>query len=462
MFGTDLTDLLGLESADAQRADGLSADGLSADGLAANDLLGRLAGMIDELAATDVGRLSDAESVLALVRAQGRLEAVTTRALGRFDTERAWAGTGARAASAWLATETRMPLYESRKRFSLARGMADLPVAASAWLAGDISAAHLSRLAEARKPGREADMDEAEGFLVDLAREMGFGQFNQAVSHWEAAVDPDGEEEAALARQARRNVWMAQSYKGSWLGGINLDPLSGEIVATELFRRAHELYLEDYAAARTRLGRKPELSELARTPAQRRADALVEMATRSATPGKGTRPAPLFTVLVDYGTLAGRVLDLANGSVVFPADVVPWLSQADIERAVFSSPDRVEVSAKARLFTGATLRGLQIRDRHGCAHPYCFEPASHCEADHVIPYSAGGPTTQANGRMVCPAHNRARNVKDDLPPPRGAPPPRWAPPPAEEHYPHDDGWWYDHDDPPEEDDAPVARRTGTD
>ncbi len=43
------------------------------------------------------------------------------------------------------------------------------------------------------------------------------------------------------------------------------------------------------------------IDELARTSGQRRADALVEMATRSRTaPAEGIRPAPLFSVFVSY------------------------------------------------------------------------------------------------------------------------------------------------------------------
>ena len=49
-------------------------------------------------------------------------------------------------------------------------------------------------------------------------------------------------------------------------------------------------------------------ADLRRTPAQRRADALVEMARRSAALREQARPAePLFTVLVGYETFAGRI-----------------------------------------------------------------------------------------------------------------------------------------------------------
>ena len=59
-------------------------------------------------------------------------------------------------------------------------------------------------------------------------------------------------------------------------------PISGAIVAGELNRLERQLFDADCAEANERLGRRPRLDELARTSAQRRADALVEMATRSA------------------------------------------------------------------------------------------------------------------------------------------------------------------------------------
>src|SRR6185312_4488919 len=118
----------------------------------------------------------------------------------------------------------------------------------------------------------------------------------------------------------------------------------------------------------------PDAFEIRRTPAQRRVDALVEMATRSRTaPIDGIRPRPLFTVLVGYETLRGRICELANGrGVLSPRQLLPWLDQAVVERAVFGPRNRVDVSATARLFTGATRRAVEIRDHGGCTHPYCY------------------------------------------------------------------------------------------
>jgi hypothetical protein len=138
------------------------------------------------------------------------------------------------------------------------------------------------------------------------------------------------------------------------------------------------------------------------------------MATRSKTaPLNGHRPAPLFSVLVDYETMHGRICQLAEGIVVSPGSLLSWLDEAYLERAVFSPGGRVEVSATTRLFSGATRRAVELRDRE-CTHPYCDIPAHDCQVDHIIPYAQNGPTTQENGRLLCGFHNRLRNQR---PPP---------------------------------------------
>ena len=71
------------------------------------------------------------------------------------------------------------------------------------------------------------------------------------------------------------------------------------------------------------------------------------MATRSRrAPADGVRPAPLFSVLVGYETLHGRICELENGTVLAPGALVPWLESAYFERAIFSLGTRVDVSAR--------------------------------------------------------------------------------------------------------------------
>lgn len=381
-----------------------------------NDELSALESALSVLADADPGAMADMSAMARLQRASNRLEAIFTRAAGSFDREGDWATTGALSAAAWLAGATRIRPAEARTRVSVGRGLSHLPHTTEAFLAGDISPTHARRMTQAWSEARAEAMDRDEEVLVGLGKEAGFDQFSSALAYWKGLTDPDADEEESAAKRDKRDVWLTRSFDDMYLGGITLDPLSGLTVASELERLEREMYETDWAEAKARLGRRPLKGELARSPAQRRADALVEMATRSRTaPADGIRPAPLFTVLVDYRTFMGRICELADGSVLSPGSLLPWLTPAYIERAVFDLRGRAEVSERARLFRGATLRAIQIRDRAGCTHPYCSAPAWRCQADHIQPYSEGGLTTQDNGRLACVSHNRARVHTPDTP-----------------------------------------------
>ena len=97
--------------------------------------------------------------------------------------------------------------------------------------------------------------------------------------------------------------------------------------------------------AKERLGRDPHADELCRTPAQRRADAMVEMAVRSASSPPGAKkPKPLFSVLVGFETLAERISQIENGPVVTPGSLLEWLDRAEFERIVWLPTNRIECS----------------------------------------------------------------------------------------------------------------------
>ena len=369
---------------------------------------------IDGLVGTGPAIGEDPESIVALERQLARLEAFVTSAVKAFDTSDAWAPDGARNASSWLAARCRLSKAQARAQVRRGRALRHLPAAARAWSDGDLTGAHVDAIAAVRRDATEAALDRDEDMLVGHAATLTHLSFTRALAYWEQLADPDGTEVEAEALRARRDVHLSSTFGGMWLGQMTLDPISGAIVSGELERLEREAFETDWAEARARLGREPRPGELSRTSGQRRADALVEMATRSRTaPADGRRPAPLFSVLVGYETLKGRVCELGQGIVTSPGSLVPWLDEAYIERAVFTPCRRVEVSATARLFTGATRRAVELRDRE-CSHPYCDRQAMECEVDHVVPHAAGGPTTQENGRLLCGFHNRLRNQR---PPP---------------------------------------------
>jgi hypothetical protein len=326
---------------------------------------------------------------------------------------RTWAADGAKSAAAWLARTTGAPKKDCASVIHLGREVQSMSHVSAAWEAGEISTAHVRRLVRCRNDRTAEAFCRDEAMLVQHGRTLRFSEFEQAIDYWMLAADPDGAEEGEVERRHRRRACLDRTIGGMWSGTMLLDPISGEIVAGELERLERQLFESDWAEARARVGREPLANELARSSDQRRVDALVEMAKRSAAAGPGAVVRPLFTVLVGAKSF-GHLCELACGQVVPPSALVPWLADADVERIVFDgTPDRVISVSHKRRFTGALRRLIEVRDRR-CYHDYCDEPASRCQADHIKPWRQGGITAQWNGRMACGFHNRLRN----RPPPR--------------------------------------------
>jgi hypothetical protein len=280
--------------------------------------------------------------------------------------------------------------------------------------------AHVRRFAHARNRRTAQLLRRDEAMLVHHALTLSFGEFSTAIDYWSLHADPDGAEQSDLDRRDRRRVTLDQTLAGMWSGTMLLDPISGAIVAGELERLEQAMFDADRNDAKTRLGRDPRVGELARSADQRRADALVEMARRSTqtaagdggVAGRSTKP--LFTLVLGNDAFS-HLCQLASGQVLSPEAILPWIGQADLERILFAQgPNRSVAVSHKRTFTGALRRLIEVRDQL-CYHEYCDIPAHRCQIDHIIPWTAGGPTSLDNGRLACGYHNRLRHRR--RPPP---------------------------------------------
>jgi hypothetical protein len=375
---------------------------------------------LKELAAADLAALADgelSESLVVLARLRTQLEAIEARTTDEWDRRRCWATDGAHNGTAWLAHRTREPEADCRRRLRLGRGLRHVPVAAEAFAAGDISAAHVRRLLGARNDRTAEAIARDEAMLVERAQSLHYRSFDRLVAYWSLHEDPDGADAEAIDRRDRRRVTLAETFGGMRSGSILLDPVGGEIVEREFKRLTRQLFDADWNEAKVRLGRDPHVGELSRTSDQRRADALVEMARRSGVaPADGKTPKPLFTLVLGSEQF-GRLCELGSGTAVAPAAIRPWLSDADLERILFGEAGSrvIDVSYKRR-FEGALRRLIEVRDGT-CYHPTCDAPAEQCEIDHIEPWGWGGATEQRNGRPACAFHNRLRNQRRGPPKP---------------------------------------------
>jgi len=292
-------------------------------------VLDELGAVLDRLVEADPAALADGDTVVALNRQLERLAAVNIRATATFEASRAWEADGARTAAAWLAVRCRLPVPTARDRVRLGRALRHMGVAEAAWLAGDVGEAQVARLARAHTPTTAETLARDQAFLVDEAGRLRFGSFTRLMAYWSQRADADGVEEADDAQRKRRRLHLSQSVDGIWfLDGV-LDPIRGAIVAGELKHLEQRLFEADWAEAKARVGDGVSVSDLARTPAQRRADALVEMATRSAAaPGRMTIGL-MLPISAKTGIGAGRAAPRSNSArpalsdPVNPTAVVP-------------------------------------------------------------------------------------------------------------------------------------------
>jgi hypothetical protein len=178
---------------------------------------------------------------------------------------------------------------------------------------------------------------------------------------------------------------------------------------------------------------------------------MVEMArlAHSAPPG-ARRPQPLVVLAVGEERFA-RMCETLAGMVLCDEEAAALLDDAVIERITFDGADRPIALSRQRFFRDALRRAIRLRDRE-CTHPFwgvseastsgrrrerqldrrrwvwgaaprrrCDAPVWACDIDHIRPHATGGATSETNGRLRCPFHNRGpqnrpRTHRTDRPP----------------------------------------------
>jgi len=374
------------------------------------DEVSELTRSVDDLTEVDLDGLDDHElheAVITLARQRDRLAVAYARLLARWDSRMVWQDDGSRSAAARLARETTSFIGTTRTELRRARHLAALVITSEAGSAGILSLDQVDVLTRADQPWRHRHLLSDETQLVEWCSELTAAASARLVTYWGHRVDAEVGRDDEARDQANR-LHVSETLDGAVVVNGVLDALSGAAFANELRHLADEVRLSDLRTG------------IDRTPAQRRAAALVEMAIRSASaPADGRRPQPLFTVQLGDDSFQ-RLCELGHGTVISPSALVPWLSTADLETVLFDGPSTVVSVSHRRNFTGALRRAIEVRDRH-CQHPSgCEIPADRCDVDHVVPFAQGGPTDQFNGRLQCPTHNRRTDLHD-----HGAPPLPW-------------------------------------
>jgi hypothetical protein len=399
-------------------------------------------GALDDLAGIAWDTASDDELLAAardLETWSRRLYAVTLAVTAELHTRGVATTHGATSTAVLLRQLLRISPGQARRRIADARAVRPavattgevlapvLPVAAAAVAAGAISDQHLLviRRTVERLPSAVEDTVRAgvEAQLVGHATQFDPVQLVKLAHRVRAHLDPDGTLLDERQAVARRELSFVPDLDGTVAIRGRLDAEAAATVQAALDPLAAPLPADEQGV------KDP------RTPARRRADALVQAArllldagalptqggqrphltvtitlddlrgnTDSGTTDAGTTdPAGTGTGTADLDTGAGTITAAAARRIACDAHTIPVVlggrsEPLDVGRASYTVPQPMR-------------RALIARDR-GCTFPGCDRPPGWCDAHHIIHWADGGPTALTNLALLCDTHHRLIHAQE--------------------------------------------------
>ena len=331
-----------------------------------------------------------------------RFHAALTGAIGALDAaaEKAPDGelTVGLSCATWLSHNLQISSSSAHAQVHLARRLPSLAATAGAFERGELSPQHVSVVVRAvdsvLRGGGPAP--EAEALMLQEAKERDprdLHRWGLSLLHQLAPEEMLAQEEQ---RQRRRYLHLRETFEGGYELEGYLDPEGGATLKTAL---------------NGLLGPRPKGDE--RSPGQRRADGLVELATRVLDRGElplrgGQRPhlsitASLETLCGDPGSPAALldwgfpISGQALRRIARDAEITPILLSA--------SGDPLHVGRKYRTATPKMNKALDARDRH-CIFPGCDRPPDWCQRHHEVPWMLGGKTDVEGMSLLCAKHHR--------------------------------------------------------
>jgi Domain of unknown function (DUF222) len=337
---------------------------------------------LDECRSWVAGGLSDDELVSCVDEVQAlaqRVAAVQLALVREVDGRGLAAAAGATGTLAWLRDRYRISGALASRLVKLSRAL-DGSATAEALAAGEVNVDQAQAISTAVAGLPAEHRSAGEDHLIEEAATFGpteLGRLGQRIFEMVAPGEADKRALVELER-AERRAW---HDRGLWLtdiAGTSKVRLTGWLDqdGAAVVRAA----LDPLCAPRTtrQTGNDADPSDV-RSPAQRRADALVEVCRLASACGDlpdngGDRPQVVVTIDYDLLRQQTGAATLDHGAPISAAAARRTACDAAIIPAILGSAGQVlDLGRQTRLVTGPLRRALVLRDR-GCAFPGCDRP----------------------------------------------------------------------------------------
>ncbi len=330
-----------------------------------------------------------------------RTDAHRAAAIAEAERTHAAEAEGFRSITEWLAALTGEPVGVARSQVAVAEALQVMPETRAAFAAGQVPESRVRLLAQAQALAPE-QFAQDEAVLVAQAASVPSQRLPQVFSAWGRQADLPGAEVQAQRLHSLRALHLSKHWSGLLHLSGDLDPESGLVVLQAIGSLADPANLD---------------ANDPRTPAQARADALVEIFRRyhDGNPGKGSSR-PQLQITIPWATLqTGQGLVDTEVGPISAKDIRRLACDATISHIVLDQDGMPLAAGPARRSIPPVLRrALDLRDK-GCTHPGCDAPVRWCEAHHIIPWAEGGKTELANLRLLCRNHHRTAHDHQPYP-----------------------------------------------
>ena len=216
----------------------------------------------ESVRASDDGVLVD--EVVELHRRIARLQAACAARISEIDRRGLPLREGFGSTPGWLIAHSGDPAGICRSRVRSARGLRHMPHTREAFTDGVLSEPRVRMLVDARDT-EPSVFQRDENLLVSQARRLTPADFRQALAYWRRLADSDGHLRDLDRAYRRRRLHASVTWQGVVQIDGQLDPEGGATLITALRSLTDPTNLDPSDT---------------RTPAQRRADAIVELARR--------------------------------------------------------------------------------------------------------------------------------------------------------------------------------------
>jgi hypothetical protein len=352
-----------------------------------------LAGAIDEL---EIG--VDDREIAAALRLRDRFEAKLVAAVAQFDAAELWDVDGSVSLTAWLRHRGQLTNADAQRLATTARKLRSCPHTLDAWVTGSLDGGQIAVITACVTDRLLPIYTQTEEAVVDLLAGEDLAETRRLMQAWavraEGLVGDDPDPDVP-----RRALHLSPTLDGRGRLDADLDP------------EAHELLRRALAVTET----KDVEGEPARTPAERRADALVDVLRwfldhQSA--GLARRHRPHLNVVITLPDLqkfrGGTTLD---GTPLDGPTIRRLLCDAGVHRVITDGKSSVlDYGRATRTIPPAVYTSLVLRDL-GCRFPGCDRPAEWTEGHHIEHWEHGGTTCLQNLVLLCSRHHHLIHLK---------------------------------------------------